>query len=48
MAGEVGFGAIGAVDFLRWGTSDDMLSGRRHYLVCPYPVLIHIAARIRF
>ena len=28
MAGEVGVGAIVAVDFLRWGPSGDMLGGK--------------------
>ena len=30
MAGEVGVGAIGAGDFLRFGPLDDMSGGRRH------------------
>ena len=47
MAGEVSVCAIGAGDSLRFGTSDDMLGGRIHDLVCMYPVLIHIVARIR-
>ena len=29
MAGEVGVGAIDAVDFFRWGPSGDMSGGRR-------------------
>ena len=47
MAGEVGVGAIAAGDFLRWGPSDDMSGGRRHYLVCLYPGLVLIFARSR-
>ena len=48
MAGEVGVGAIGAGDSLSWGPSDDILGGRRHYLVCLYPGMIHIFSQIRF
>ena len=47
MAGEVTVGAISDVDFLRLVPSDDMLGGRRHKLVCLYPVLIRIVARSR-
>ena len=47
MAGEVGVGAIGAGESLRWGPSDDMSDGRRHDLVCLYPGLIHIVAQRR-
>ena len=47
MAGEVGVGAIGAGDSLRWGPSDDMLGGRIHDLVFLHPCLIHIVARSR-
>ena len=44
---EVGDGAIRAGDFLSWGPSGDLLSGRRHNLVYFYPGLIHIFARSR-
>ena len=47
MTGEVGVGVIGTGDFFRWGTSGDVLGGRRHDLVCLYPGLLHIFARIR-
>ena len=45
MAGEVGAGAIGAGDSLRWVSLDDMLGGRIHDLVCLHPCVIHIVAR---
>ena len=38
MAGVVSAGAIGDVDSLRWGPSDDMLGGSRHDLVHLYPL----------
>ena len=47
MAGVVSVGAIGAGDILRLGPSDYTSDGRRHDLVCPYPVLGRIVARIR-
>ena len=47
MAGEVGVGAIGAVDVLRWGPSGDMLGGRRLVMSCLYPCLVRIFARSR-
>ena len=46
MAREVSFGPVGSGDSLRWVPSDDILGGRRHDLVCLYPVLISIAAHI--
>ena len=47
MAGEAGVGAIGEGESFRWVTSDDMLGGKRHDLVCLYYGLIHIVARSR-
>ena len=47
MAGVVSFGTIGDGYLLRLGLSDDTSYGRRHNLVCPYPVLRRIVARIR-
>ena len=47
MAGEVGVGAIGAGDSLRWDPSGNISGGRRHNLVCIYPGLVHIFARSR-
>ena len=47
MAVEVGVGAIGAVDSLRWGPLGDMLGGRRHDLVCLHPLLIYTVAQRR-
>ena len=47
MAGAVSVGATGAGDILRLGPLDDTSYGRRHYLVCPYPVMRRIVARIR-
>ena len=47
MAGVVIVGAIGAGDTLRSGPSDDTSDGRRHDLVCLYPVLRLIVARSR-
>ena len=44
MAGEVSVGAIGAGDSLRLGPSDDTSDGRRHDLVCLYPVLRRICS----
>ena len=44
MSGEVGSGAVSSGDSLRWGPWDDMLGGRRHELVCLYPLLIHIVS----
>ena len=47
MAGEEGVGAIGARDSLRWVPSDNILTKRRHNLVCFHFELVHIVARIR-
>ena len=47
MAGVVSVGAIGTGDLLSLGFSDDTSDGRRHDLVCPYPVLRLIVARSR-
>ena len=47
MAGEVSVVAIGAVDSLRLGHSDDTSGGRRHGLVFLYTVLKRIVARSR-
>ena len=47
MAGEVSVVAIGAGDSLRLGPLYDTSGGRIHDLVCLYPVLRRIVARIR-
>ena len=47
MAGEVSVGSIGAGDSSRLVSLDDMAGGRRHDLVCPYPVLRRILAQRR-
>ena len=47
MAGVVSVGAIGSVDLLRLGPSDDTSGGRRHEIVCLYPVLRCIVTWIR-
>ena len=47
MAVVVSVGIIGAVDSLRLCPLDDTSVGRRHDLVCVYPVLRRIVALIR-